>query len=117
METNEFLKQFGGSATANLVTAVCFMLYKFVEGRCKHSKCSSDTSCFKCSADNYNTERASSPRRIKEDDILSEKSVSELQTRKHQEVQERHSPFISVIEPESREYSRNTPVVKRGTIV
>ena len=73
---NEFVKQFGGSVTANLVFAVLLVVYKFLESRCKHSKCSSDTSCFHCSADNYSTSRGSSPPKIK-DEVLSLIHISE----------------------------------------
>ena len=117
MENNEFLKQFGGSAVANVVTCVCFMLYKFVEGRCRHSKCSSDTSCFKCSADNYSTERCSSPPRRKDDDIFSENSLSSVHPRNHQEIQERHTPFIQVVASKSREHSRDLQMAERGESV
>ena len=55
---SEFMKQFGGSAAANVVFAVGILLYKFIEGRCKHSRCSSNLSWCRCNVDNYETERA-----------------------------------------------------------
>lgn len=116
MEDNDFMKQFGGSATANLVTAGLFLLYKFVQGRCKHSKCSSNTSCFKCTADNYATERASSPPNLK-DDVQLEKSLSIVHTRHDREVQTGHSPPIKVSEPESREDTRDFSMVKGPELV
>lgn len=115
-DNNQFLQQFGGSATANLVTAMLFMVYKFIEGRCKHSKCSSNTSCFKCSADNYETERATS-NPYNKDDIRPEKSLSEVHTRNSPEIQTRHPPIIEVREPESRENTRDFSLVKGGELV
>jgi len=85
---NEFGKQFAGSAAANVVFMVGLLLYKFFESRCKHSKCSSNTSCFKCNVDNYVTERSS--RNITKDAVQSEKSLPKLQGGERQEIQERH---------------------------
>jgi len=87
-ENNEFGKQFAGSAAANVVFMIGLLLYKFFESRCKHSKCSSNTSCFKCNVDNYETERSS--RNIAKDAVQSEKSVPELQARERKKIQERH---------------------------
>lgn len=117
MENNDFLKQFGGSATANVVTIVLVMIYKFIEGRCKHSKCSSNTSCFKCETDNFPTERASSPRRIKENAFQPESSVSEMPSGKHTQVQERHTSVIQVDQPNSESDSRGIQMVKPGEII
>ena len=111
-ENNQFLQQFGGSATANLVTAILFMIYKFIEGRCKHSKCSSNTRCFKCSADNYETKRATSNPYNKEDDIRNHESVQELYTRNSPEIQTRHSPTIEIRETEGRDHTRDFELVK-----
>ena len=113
-DPNEFMKQFGGSATANLVFCIAFFLYKFLESRCKHSKCSSNLSWCKCSADNYNTERGSSLPNIKIDGIRSPRSVQKLSTRNDQEIQERHSEIIQVKEPQGREHSRDFSMVKGG---
>ena len=107
-DNNQFLQQFGGSATANVVSAIVFILYKFIEGRCKHSKCSSNTKCFKCSADNYETERASSAPKVK--DVRPQKSLSGVQT----EIQTRHPQIVAVIEPESRDNSRTEFSLVRG---
>lgn len=81
-EDNEFLKQFSGSAAANVVLMICVGLYKLIESRCKHSRCSSNTSCFKCSVDNDQTIRGGNIN----DQIRAEESVSKLQTSERQEV-------------------------------
>mgnify|MGYP003712696831 CR=1 FL=1 len=85
---SEFGKQFAGSAAANVVFMIGLLLYKFFESRFKHSKCSSNTSCFKCNVDNYVTER--STRNKAKDAIQSEEGLPELQGRERQEIQERH---------------------------
>ena len=112
MENNEFLQQFGGSATANLVSAILFMVYKFFESRCKHSRCSSDTSCFKCSADNYETKRATSiPTTIKEDGIRHEKSLQKLHKSHDSKIQQGCTSPIQVRFPESDDHTRNFQLV------
>ena len=99
--SNDFLKQFGGSATANVMTVIVFMVYKFIEGRCKHSRCSSNTSCFRCSADNYATERGGSSEPRVKDDIQPKKSMFELPSRNRPEIQARYSSVIPVNQAES----------------
>ena len=115
-DNNQFLQQFGGSATANLVTAIGFMIYKFIEGRCKHSKCSSNTSCFKCSADNY-TERAASNKTIR-DGVRPQESMQKLQRRDNKILQEKHIAVekLELRDPESIS-TGNSVVVKGETIV
>ena len=109
MEGNgsEFGKQFAGSAAANVVFMVGIFLFRFFESRCKHSKCSSNTRCFKCNVDNYQTER--SARNTAKDAIQSEESVPEMQTRVHQEVQTRHIEVVDLElrDPESLTRDRN----------
>ena len=85
---SEFGKQFAGSAAANVVFMIGIMIYKFLEGRCKHSKCSSNTRCFKCNVDNYETERSSHNKA--KDAFQFEKSMPQMQARDHQEIQEGH---------------------------
>ena len=111
-DNNQFLQQFGGRATANVVSAIVFILYKFIEGRCKHSKCSSNTKCFKCTADNYATERASSAPKVK--DVRPQEGLQEVHTRHSPEIQTRHPQIIEVREPESRDNSRTEFSLVRG---
>ena len=47
---SDFYSQLGGSATANLIFAVAFMVFKIFSKKCQHSKCKSNTRCFQCSA-------------------------------------------------------------------
>ena len=116
--SNEFLKQFGGSATANVLTVIVFMVFKFIEGRCKHSKCSSNTSCFSCSADNYATERGgSSVPRVKENDVRPTVSMQEVHPSNDKEVQEGHSAVIQVNQPPSSETSGDGQLARGDELV
>ena len=112
--SNEFLKQFGGSATANVLTVIVFMVYKFIEGRCKHSKCSSNTSCFSCSADNYATERGT---RVKENDVRPKKSLSGVHTSDDKEVQKGYPSVIQVNQPDSSDTTSNRQLVRGDELV
>ena len=47
---SQFMSQFKGSAVANLVFMIVFVVYKFIDKRCQHSSCESNTRCCKCSA-------------------------------------------------------------------
>ena len=116
--SNEFLKQFGGSATANVLTVIVFMVYKFIEGRCKHSRCSSNTSCFRCSADNYATERGgSSVPRVKENDVRPTVSMQEVPPSNDKEVQEGHSAVIQVVQAESTDTASERQLVRGDELV
>ena len=88
---SEFGKQFAGSAAANVVFMVGLLLYKFFEGRCKHSKCSSNTKFCKCNVDNYETER-STGNKLK-NAFQSEKSLPQLHARNRKKISPRHSPI------------------------
>ena len=112
MEDNQFLQQFGGSATANVVSAIVFILYKFIEGRCKHSSCSSDTKFCKCKTDNYATERGSSAPKV--NDVRPQEGLSTVHTRHSPEIQTRRPQIVAVIEPESRDNSRTEFSLVRG---
>ena len=113
-ESNEFGKQFAGSAAANVVFVVGMLLYKFIEGRCKHSRCSSNTGWFKCSADNYETER--STRNKVKDAVQPEKGVPEMQARERQEIPERHITIaqLELRDPDSVERDTRQPGVVKG---
>ena len=86
---SEFMKQFGGSAAANVVFAIGILVYKFIESRCKHSRCSSNTQCFKCSVDNLETAR-SKHNIAKDNAVQSEESLPQMHSRNDQVVQEKH---------------------------
>ena len=90
---NEFWKQFSGSATANIVVIILYGIAKFLQSRCKHSRCSSDNSCFKCKIDNENTIR-DPIERGNHKDVRSEESLQELSTTVHSEVSKRHQSIV-----------------------
>ena len=89
--SSEFYKQLGGSATANLLFAVGFMIYKIFSEKCQHSKCKSNTKCFQCSAQedsvNESKEDAEFQRQINE-------KMSEMQTAINRRVRTKRSATI-----------------------
>ena len=113
---NEFGKQFAGSAAANVVFMIGLLLYKFFEGRCKHSKCSSNLSWCRCNVDNYETER--STRNKAKDAVQSEKSLPQLQAREHKEIQERHSAVekLELRDPDSISARDRGVVIGEGIV-
>lgn len=44
-----FLTNVQGSAAANLMTGIFFLIIWVLKNKCKHSKCKSHTGCFTCS--------------------------------------------------------------------
>ena len=115
--SNEFLKQFGGSATANVLTVIVFMVYKFIEGRCKHSKCESKTSCFSCSADNYATQRGGSSEPRVKDDIQPTKSLSGVLSRNETQIHARYPAVIQVDQAESTDTASERQLVRGDELV
>ena len=96
---NEFTKQFIGSASANVVFVVALMIYKFFEGRCKHSRCQSNFKWFKCNADNYDTERGDTNKIVNA--VRSEESMPEMQTPEHQIIRKKHIETLELRSPRS----------------
>jgi amino acid permease len=86
-DNSEVWKQFSGSAMANVCVLVIWMIYKFIDTHCKHTRCSSNTKCCKCQVDNDELKRQQTKRR---DAIRSKESVQELQTPDNQKVRTRH---------------------------
>ena len=83
---------------------VGILIYKFIEDRCKHSRCSSTSSCLKCAVDNYDTERGESNQTHEvQDAVQPEKSVPEMQARNNPKIPERHFALdnIELRDPES----------------
>ena len=109
--SNEFWKQFGGSASANVFFVIGFFIYKFVQSRCKHSRCSSTTSCFKCSVDNDETLRGGKDK-VTEllDAVRSKESMPKVQTAINPKISERH--FEAVKEPRPRKDSGSWGLAK-----
>ena len=88
-EENEMWKQFSGSAMANLCVLVIYMIYKFVDSHCKHTRCSSNTRCCRCQVDNDELKRQQTKR-----DVRSKESVQELQTPDNQKIRTRYIPPV-----------------------
>ena len=115
--SSEFIKQFGGSAAANVVFAVGILIFKFIEGRCKHSRCSSNLSWCRCNVDNYETERAESNKDIK-NAVRSQESVQKMHGGNDEVLQEKHFAVekLELRDPESIS-TGNSVVVKGETLV
>ena len=116
---NEFTKQFIGSASANVVFCVGFLIYKFIEGHCKHSRCQSNLKWFKCNADNYDTERAENGDTNQiVNAVRSEKGMSEMQTPEHQIIPSQHIKTLELRSPRSlsRDSQRRRVVTKESLV-
>jgi hypothetical protein len=90
-ENSEIWQQFSGSALANVVMMFGYGLYKFIEGHCKHSRCSCNNRCFKCSVDNDEIQRQITKR---EDDIRSLQNLQTLQFGDQKKIPEGHQETV-----------------------
>ena len=115
-DNNQFLQQMAGSSVANILTVALFMIYKFIEGRCKHSQCQSNTSLCSCKADNYETKR-DSKNPYNKDDIQPEIRLQKLHRSELPQVHERHPQTSQADSSSSSENSRDSRLAKRGEIV
>ena len=88
-ENSELWKQFSGSAMANVCVLVIWMIYKFVDTHCKHTRCSSNTKCCKCQMDNDELKRQQSKRNVRP-----KESLQELQTPDNQKIRTRYIPPV-----------------------
>ena len=108
--SSEFYKQLGGSATANLLFAGGFMIYKIFSKKCQHSKCKSNTKCFQCSAQedsvNESKEDAEFQRQIKAE-------MSEMQKRFNRRLRTQRSSSIPLNDLELRSPRKHQMVKKR----
>ena len=116
---SEFTKQFIGSASANVVFMVGILIYKFIEGRCKHSRCSSTSSCLKCAVDNYDTERGESNQTHEvQDAVQPEKSLQFLHARDNQIIPSQHIETLELRSPRSLSRdSQRRRVVRKESLV
>ena len=110
--TSEFYKQLGGSATANLIFAVFFFVYRIFSTKCKHSKCASTSKCLTCSAqedsvDNSKDDEAFQ-RQIKE-------QMQEMQRRFDRRLRTQRSSSIPLNDLELRSPRKHQMVKKRET--
>ena len=95
---SEFYKQLGGSATANLIFAVGFMVYKVFSQKCKHSKCKSNTKCFQCSAQEDSIDES------KDEEFQREikQKMSEMQTAINRRIRTKRQTSIPFDRPQIR---------------
>ena len=90
-ENNEYLKQLTGSAGANMIFVVGFMLYRALQNRCKKSKSKCATHCGFCDIE---IENDSSSSDIEEGNSKHENirgSVPKMQQGNHRELPERNT--------------------------
>ena len=102
---SEFYKQLGGSATANLIFAVGFMIYKIFSQKCQHSKCKSNTKCFQCSAQEDSINESKEDERFQRE--IKEK-MSEMQASINRRLRTKRSstiPFDGLEIRSSRKHS------------
>ena len=111
---SEFGKQFAGSAAANVVFMVGLLIYKFIEGRCKHSKCSSNTRFCRCSADNYETERRAGSNKDIKNAVRPQESLQKMFRRDDEVLQKVDLKTLELRAEESIEGSARERIVARG---
>ena len=111
-KTSEFYKQLGGSATANLIFALFFFVYRIFSTKCKHSKCKSTSKCLTCSAQEDSLDSKDDEefqRQIKEE-------MSEMQKRFNRRLRTQRSSSIPLDRLELRSPSRDHKVVEKRKI-
>ena len=96
--SSEFYKQFGGSAAANVVFAVAFLVYKVFSQKCKHSKCKGNSKCFSCEAQ----EDSLSVSKDEEFQRKIEEKMSQMQIRIDQRLRTKRGTAIPISELELR---------------
>ena len=88
---NEFYAQLGGSATANFLFTIAFLIYKCFSQKCQHSKCKSNLKWCQCSAQEDSIEQS------KEDEsfqrVIKEK-ISEIEATINRRVRTKRSQAI-----------------------
>ena len=88
---SEFYAQLGGSATANFLFTIAFVIYKCFSEKCQHSKCKSNLKWCQCSAQEDSIEES------KEDEsfqrIIKEK-ISEIEATIHRRVRTKRSQAV-----------------------
>jgi hypothetical protein len=81
----EFIDQLSGSASANGLTALVFLLIWIIRNKCKHSKCTGHSICcdIEISEDTINDESSEDPERGECIPPKTEEDVYTLHTPKH----------------------------------
>ena len=109
--TCEFYKQLGGSATANLIFAVIFIIYRVFSQKCRHSKCKSTSKCLTCSAQEDSLDNSKDEefqRQIKAE-------MSEMQKRFDSRLRTKRGKAISLYDIELRSPRKYQMAEKRKT--
>ena len=102
-QENEYFKQLTGSAGANMIFVVAFILYRALQNRCKNSKSKCATHCGFCDLEIENDESSSDIEGGKHKHENTRGRVSELQQGVNRKLPERNqatSKFDILREPE-----------------
>ena len=102
-QENEYFKQLTGSAGANMIFVVAFILYRALQNRCKNSKSKCATHCGFCDLEIENDESSSDIEEGKHKHENTRGRVSELQQGVNRKLPERNqatSKFDILREPE-----------------
>ena len=124
---NEYLKQLTGSAGANMIFVVAFILYRALQNRCKNSKSKCATHCGFCDLEIENDDSSSDIEEGTHKNENVRKRLPKVQQGDDRELSERDQTFIpfdvrKIREPENwgvahkartEEGIRETPIVEK----
>ena len=111
---SQFVQQFKGSAVANLVFAIVFIVYKIIDKKFAHSHCSSNTKCCKCetSEDSFSDDIDN-----KSNDIIRslEDQIDEIKGKLAESVRQIHQKTVQRIKTERSRSTREFEMDERKT--
>ena len=114
MEGNEsqFVQQFKGSAVANLVFAIIFIVYKIIDKKFAHSHCSSNTKCCKCETreDSFSDDNDN-----KSNDIVRslEEEIDKIKAKLAESVRQVHQKTLQRVKTERSRSTRELQMDER----
>ena len=114
-EENEYFKQLTGSAGANMIFVVAFILYRVLQNRCKNSKSKCATHCGFCDLEIENDDSSSDIEEGKHKRHENTRSrVPEMQQGDNRELPERNpaTSKFDILEPENRNLVNKTRAEK-----
>ena len=112
---SQFTKQFQGSAAANLVFAIIFIVYRIIDKKFAHSHCSSNTKCCKCDTreDSFSNDNDNKSNAIVRD---LEAQIDEIKAKLSESVREVHKKTIQRVKTERSRSTREFEMVGREKI-
>ena len=100
---SEYLKQFTGSAGANLMFFIAFMLYRALQTKCKNSKSKCATHCGWCDLEIENDDSSSDNEEDKIKHENTRKGLPKVYESNHRKLPEGHQEAVSIDIREIRE--------------